>query len=56
MAYDTQLDWINKMLTGANVTSLKKTHEGRSQGGKYAELNGVNEGQIRCAGSGTATP
>jgi hypothetical protein len=30
MAYDTQLDWINKMFTGANVTSLKKTHAGRS--------------------------
>jgi hypothetical protein len=25
MAYDTQLDWINKMFIGANVTSLKKT-------------------------------
>ena len=24
MAYDTQLDWINKMFIGANVTSLKK--------------------------------
>src|SRR5271155_4953868 len=24
-AYDTQLDWINKMFTGVNVTSLKKT-------------------------------
>ena len=28
MAYDTQLDWINKMFIGANVTSLKKTHAG----------------------------
>jgi hypothetical protein len=50
MAYDTQLDWINKMFTGANVTSLKKTHAGRSQGAKHAELKGVNEGQIRRAG------
>ena len=50
MAYDTQLDWINRMFTGANVTSLKKTHAGRSQGAKYAELNGVNEGRIRRAG------
>src|SRR3954451_10289587 len=50
MSYDTQLDWINKMSAGANVTSLKKTHAGRSQGAKHAELNGVNEGQIRRAG------
>ena len=50
MAYGTQLDWINKMFTGANVTSLKKTRVGRSQGAKLAELNGVNEGQIRRAG------
>jgi hypothetical protein len=50
MAYDTQLDWINKMFAGANVMSLKKTHAGRSQGAKHAELNGVNEGQIRRAG------
>src|SRR5271155_2579030 len=38
------------MFTGANVTSLKKTHAGRSQGAKHAELKGVNEGQIRRAG------
>jgi hypothetical protein len=50
MSCDTQLDWINKMFVGANVTSLKKTHAGRSQGAKHAELNGVNEGQIRRAG------
>ena len=30
MTYDTQLDWINKMFTGANVTSLKKTHAGHA--------------------------
>jgi hypothetical protein len=24
MAYDTQLDWINRIFTGAGVTSLKK--------------------------------
>jgi hypothetical protein len=50
MAYDTQLDWINKIFAGANVASLKKTHAGRSQGAKHAELKGVNEGQIRRAG------
>ena len=50
MAYDTQLDWINKMFIGANVISVKKTHAGRSQGAKHAELKGVNEDQIRRAG------
>jgi len=50
MAYDTQLDWINKMFAGADVTSLKKTHAGRSQGAKHAELNGTLEGQICRAG------
>jgi hypothetical protein len=50
MAYDTQLDWITKIFAGANVTSLKKTHAGRSQGAKHAELKGVSEGQIRRAG------
>ena len=50
MAYDTQLDWINRMFTGAGVTLLKKTHAGRSQGAKHAELKGVNEGQIRRVG------
>jgi len=38
------------MFTGAKVTSLKKTHAGRSQGAKHAELKGVNGGQIRRAG------
>jgi hypothetical protein len=50
MAYETQLDWTNKMLAGAGVMSLKKTHAGRSQGAKHAELHSVNEGQIRRAG------
>src|SRR5215469_12364220 len=50
MAYDTQLEWTNKMFAGAKVTSLKKTHAGRSQGAKHAELHGVSEGQIRRAG------
>ena len=58
MAYDTQLDWINQMFTGANVRSLKKTHAGRLQPAKHAELRGVSEGQIRRAGrrSGTVMP
>jgi Centromere DNA-binding protein complex CBF3 subunit, domain 2 len=31
MAYDTQLDWINRMFTGAGVTSLKKDPRARGQ-------------------------
>jgi hypothetical protein len=50
MSYETQLDWTNRMFTGAGVASLRKTDAGRSQGAKHAELNGVNEGQIRRAG------
>ena len=49
MAYDTLLDWINKMFTGAKVSSLKKVHAPRPGGAKHAELNGVAEGQI-CRG------
>ncbi len=50
MAYDTLLDWINKMFTGAKVSSLKKVHAPRPGGAKHAELNGVAEGQIRRGG------
>lgn len=48
MAYETQLDWTNKMFADAGVISLK-THTSRSQGAKHAKLHGVNEGQIRRA-------
>lgn len=27
MSYDSQLDWIKRMFRGANVASLKKTHD-----------------------------
>jgi hypothetical protein len=40
MAYETLLEWTNKMFADANVTSLK-TH---------AELHGVSNGQIRHGG------
>jgi hypothetical protein len=43
------------MFTGANVTSLKKTHAGRSQGAKHSELKGVNEARFAAPGDGTAT-
>jgi Centromere DNA-binding protein complex CBF3 subunit, domain 2 len=50
MLYETQLNWINRMFTSAGVVLLKKTHTGRSQGAKHAELNSINEGQIRRTG------
>ena len=50
LSYDTLLEWTNKIFSGAGHSSLKKTHAGRAQGAKYAELNGVGEAQIRRAG------
>lgn len=50
ISYPIQLDWINRVFTAVNLNTLKKTHIGRSQGAKQAELQGVGEGQIRRAG------
>lgn len=50
LSYDTQLEWISKAFEGAGLTSIKKTHAGRAQGAKHAELAGVSESQIRRAG------
>ena len=50
MAYDTQLEWINQMFTGAQVKSLKKTHLSHGIGATHAELYGTPEGQIRHGG------
>jgi Centromere DNA-binding protein complex CBF3 subunit, domain 2/Transcriptional activator of glycolytic enzymes len=49
MAYDTQLDWVNKMFDAVGIKSKKKTHL-RGQGVRHAELKGSSEGQIRRAG------
>ena len=43
ISYETQLEWISKAFARANLASLKKTHAGRAQGAKHAELAGVNE-------------
>jgi hypothetical protein len=40
----------DKMFSDANVMSLKKTHAGRSQEAKHAELKDVNSAQVRRAG------
>ncbi|EDN11426.1 predicted protein [Histoplasma mississippiense (nom. inval.)] len=50
LSYDTQLQWVNRMYATTGLMSSKKTHLGRSQGSRYAELNGVSEGQIHWAG------
>ena len=50
LSYETQLDWTNKVFAGAKLSSMKKTHAGRSVGARMAELAGVGEGQIRRAG------
>lgn len=50
ISYQSQLDWINQVFAAINLNTLKKTHIGRSQGARLAELQGVGEGQIRRAG------
>jgi hypothetical protein len=50
LSYEIQLTWTNKIFKGADLMSLKKTHAGRAQGAKQAELSGVSESQIRRAG------
>jgi hypothetical protein len=41
---------MNDVFEGIHLPSNKKTHVGRSQGAKQAELEGVEENQIRRAG------
>lgn len=50
LSYDTQLKWTNEAFGRAGLDSIKKTHAGRAQGAKQAELDGVEEAQIRRAG------
>ncbi|KAL3258479.1 hypothetical protein ABHI18_006016 [Aspergillus niger] len=50
LSYDTQLYWINRVFAQVGLNSVKKTHIGRSEGARWAELNGVSENQIRRAG------
>jgi hypothetical protein len=50
LSYETQLQWTNDAFGTAKLSSLKKTHAGRAQGAKQAELDGVEEAQIRRAG------
>jgi hypothetical protein len=50
ISYEIQLKWMNDVFEGIHLPSNKKTHVGRSQGAKQAELEGVEENQIRRAG------
>lgn len=50
LSYEIQLKWTNEVFDKINLSSRKKTHVGRSQGAKQAELDGVEENQIRRAG------
>jgi hypothetical protein len=49
-SYDTQLYWTNRVFAQIGLNTVKKTHIGRSEGARWAELNGVSENQIRRAG------
>jgi hypothetical protein len=49
-SYEIQLKWIDEVFDAIGLSSYKKTHLGRSQGAKQAEMEGVEEAQIRRAG------
>ncbi|KAJ5142583.1 short-chain dehydrogenase [Penicillium bovifimosum] len=50
ISYESQLKWANEVYEAINLSTAKKTHAGRAQGSKQAELEGVEENQIRRAG------
>ncbi|OJD09910.1 hypothetical protein ACJ73_10022, partial [Blastomyces percursus] len=50
MAYETQLDWVNRVFNRTGLIALEKTHAGRANGVRTAELAGVSDSQIRRAG------
>ncbi|KKZ68700.1 hypothetical protein EMCG_05693 [[Emmonsia] crescens] len=50
MAYETQLDWVNRVFNRTGLIALKKTHAGRANGARTAELAEVSDSQIRRAG------
>ncbi|KAJ5085702.1 short-chain dehydrogenase [Penicillium argentinense] len=50
ISYEIQLKWANEVYKAINLSTDKKTHAGRAQGSKQAELEGVEENQIRRAG------
>jgi hypothetical protein len=50
ISYEIRLKWANEVYEAINLSTDKKTHAGRAQGSKQAELEGVEENQIRRAG------
>lgn len=50
LLYEIQLKWTGEVFKSIGLSSYKKTHLGWSQGAKQAEMDGVEEGQIRRAG------
>ncbi|KAJ5110851.1 short-chain dehydrogenase [Penicillium argentinense] len=50
ISYEIQLKWANEVYKAINLSTDKKTHAGRAQGSKQAELEGVEENKIRRAG------
>lgn len=50
ISYETELNWVNRAYKGTGVFTRKKTHAGRSNGARAAELRGVSESEIRRAG------
>ena len=50
ISYNTQREWAAKAFRYAGVASAKKTHIGYASGAKMAEIKGVSEEQICCAG------
>ncbi|KAK9313639.1 hypothetical protein V1524DRAFT_478209 [Lipomyces starkeyi] len=41
------MKWTNRMFSEANILSTKKTHAGRKAGAQMAEIQGVDESEIR---------
>ena len=50
MSYYTQFEWNRKMFQGVGIHSKEKTQSARKQSARHAELDGVQEAQIRRAG------
>ena len=50
----TQLKWTDPVYKETNLTSIKKTHAGRANGARIADVAGVDNNQIRRAGNWNA--
>lgn len=51
VSYETQREWTKKLLDAGGLTNMgKKTHLGRAEGAKFADVAGVDESHVRRAG------